>query len=147
MTGDELPDDGHVVRHAKGAFIDRGIVNGSAFELRQTDTGLSVNWLECFQGLTKARQLDEIRRLSRLKMRRSGRLVELNVGATKRHVGSLLETLGFILKPLDADDDHEADPSHSEIIGLPPQGSPDAAKIGDMIAESVTAVHPAFADE
>ena len=65
-----------------------------------------------------------------LKMRRSGRLVELNVGATKHHLRGRLETCRFIHKPLPANDQYEADPSHSEIIGLPPDGSPEAALIG-----------------
>ena len=147
MTGDDLPDGDHVVRYASPRLVDGRKVYGSLFQLRQTDAGLSVNWLECFQGLSKSRQLDEVRQLSRLGMRRNGRLVELNVGVTKRHMPTWLDALRFIHKPRDADDVYEADPSHSEIIGLPQEGSPQAKIVGTMIARRVTAIYPALAED
>ena len=76
-------------------------------------------------------------------MRKSGRLAELNVGATKKHIRSELENLRFIHAPLPATDEHNADPSHSEITGLPPANSPEAELIGDMMAECIKAMHPA----
>jgi len=45
--------------------------------------------------------------------------------------------------PLDADENFEADPSHSEIVGLPPKDSPEADMIGDLIAKYVIEIHPA----
>lgn len=76
-------------------------------------------------------------------MKSSGRLVELNVGVTRERIGQRLDELRFIHKPLNADENYEADPSHSEIMGLPPKDSPEAELIGDMIAECVIAVHSA----
>lgn len=145
MTGNDLPDDNHVVRYAKPTSIRTdGKVDGSAFCLRvhrPDDTGLSVHWLECFGDRNKAQQLDEVRRLSRLTMRENGRLAELNIGVTKQCVRSELEALRFIHTPLIAEGAYEADPSHSEIVGLPPGGSPQAELIGDMIAQSIKAIH------
>ena len=43
----------------------------------------------------------------------------------------------------DSVDGYEADPSHSEIEGLPAAEEPHAALIGDLIAECVRAMHPA----
>jgi hypothetical protein len=74
-------------------------------------------------------------------MREGGRLAELNIGTTKRHVRREYEEIRFIHKPLVAENDYEADPSHSEIIGLPRGNSPEAELVGDMIARSVTDVH------
>ena len=147
MTGNDLPNEHHVVRYVKPTGIRTdGKVNGSEFCLRAhrpDDTGLSVHWLEYFGDLTKTQQLDEVRRLSRVKMRERGRLAELNVGATKQYVRSELESLRFIHTPLNADSDYdEADPSHSEITGLPSGDSPYAELIGDMIAECIKAMHP-----
>ena len=147
INGDDISDDNHVVRYVKPTSIRTdGKVDGSAFCLRAhrpDDTGVSVNWLECFGNLSKADQLDEVRRLSRLDMRKSGRLAELNVGTTKHYIRNELDALRFIHKPLHAKGGYEADPSHSEIVGLPPGNSPQAALIGDMIAECIEAIHPA----
>ena len=143
MIGDELPDDAHVVRYVKSSWIsdEDGSVDGQAFRLKSNESGLSVNWLEWFGNCTKAQQLNEVRRLYRLEMRKSGCLAELNVGATKRYV--LKHTaLKFIHEPLPAESIYEADPSHSEITGLPPGDSLPAALLGDMIAEFIIATHP-----
>ena len=142
MTGDDLPNGDHVVRYAKPTSVRTdGRVDGSAFCLRADrpeETLLSANWLECFRDRTKHEQLKEVRRLSRLTMRRRGRLAELNVGATRQHVHRERESLRFIHAPLPADGKFEPDPSHSGLAGLPPGDSPDAALIGDMIAECIT---------
>lgn len=143
MTGDDLPGDSHVVRYAKPTLIDSGKVNGAAFRLRESERGLSVHWLECFDGLAKPQQLDEVRRLCRLRISRKGQFAELNVDETKQHVREQLDGVRFVHKPLDVDDNYEADPSHSEIVGLPPWKSPLGALIGDMIAECVKDTHPA----
>ena len=148
MTGQELPDDDHVVRYVKPTSIRTdGKVAGSAFCLRAQrpdDTGLSVNWLECSRGCTKDRQVAEVRSLSRLTMRERGRLAELNIGATKQYLRSELDPLHFVHKPLVPEGDYDADPSHSEMVGLPPAESPDAELIGDMIAECISAIYPAI---
>ena len=145
MISMNLPDDNHVVRYARPTHLRKndGKVTGAAFCLRADEIGLSVNWLECFCDHTKDEQLVEVRRLYRLEMSRNGRLAELNVGKTKRYLQSELYELCFIKKPSVAEDDYEADPSHSEITGLPTGNSPEAELIGDMIAQTVTDVHPA----
>ena len=147
MTGNDLSDDDHVVRYARPTSVRTdGKVDGTAFCLRANrpdDTGLSVHWLECFCDGTKEEQLAEVRRLSRLQMRERGRLAEMNVGATKQYLRTELEGLRFIHTPLVAEGNYEADPSHSEIAGLPPGNSPRADLIGDMIAQSLSAIYPA----
>ncbi len=144
MTYGELPDSGHVIRYARPTSIhEDGSIDGSEFRLRQGESGLSVNWLEYFVGLTTTQQLGEVRRLSRLTMRRSGRLAELNVGGTKQYLVRQLPSLQFVNIPLSATDIYEPDPSHSEIAGLPSGDSPEGALIGDMIAECITRIHPA----
>lgn len=145
MNSADLPDNDHVVRYAKPTSVrEDGSVDGSAFRLRRNDRGLSVNWLEYFQGLLKSQQLDKIRQLSRLTMRPNGRLAELNIADAKRHVQSRLTTLRFIHVPLAVEGKYQPDPSHAEITGLPPGDSPEAALIGDMIAECIETVHPAI---
>ena len=144
MTGDDLPSGDHVVRYVKPTSVRRnGTVDGSAFCLRPNDSSLSVHWLERFGGGGKDERIDEVRRLSRLTMRERGRLAELPVGTTRQHLLLELEDVRFIHAPLNADAVHEADPSHSEITGLPPGDSPRAELIGDMMAECVRTVHPA----
>ena len=143
MNGDDLPYDAHVVHYARPTTVrEDGRVDGSAFRLRAGDTGLSVNWLEYFAWLTRSQQLNEVRRLSRIEMRQNGRLAELDVGATKLYAQQF-SSIRFVHTPLPEEGTHEADPSHGEMIGLPPGDSPEAALLGDMIAECVSGVHPA----
>ena len=147
MNENDLPDDAHVVHYVK--FTSRyedGSVDGAAFRLWPNDNGLSVNWLEYFSDLTKAQQLDEVRRLSRLTIKKSGCLAELGVGVTKQHDSGELTALRFVHKPSAAENGYEADPSHSEITGLPQGDSPQAALIGDLIAQCIQAIHPAIVD-
>ena len=144
MTSNDLPNDDHVVRYTKPTHLRKvdGRPTGAAFCLRSDESGLSVNWLECFRHLSKDEQLAEVRRLYRLDMRKNGRLAELNVGTTKQYLQSEFYELHFVKKPLVAEANYDADPSHSEITGLPQGNSPEAELVGDMIAQTVTSVHP-----
>ena len=144
MTGDELPDNGHVVRHIRPRHHDDGRVHGSAFYLRLEEPTLSVNWLECFPERTKSQQVNEVKRLFRFKkLMPTERFAELNVGRVKMHVRSELDTLRLLHDPSPPTEEYEADPSHSEVTGLPTAGSPESELIGDMIAQCIEAVHPA----
>lgn len=143
MTGSDIPDSDNVVRYVGGSHIEDGQGLGGAFCLPPGREALSVNWLECFAHLPKPEQLAEIRRLSRLTMGASGRLAELNVGAVKSYAGQQRPSLRLVISPLPANENYTADPSHADIIGLPPANSPQSTLIGDMIAEGVNALHPA----
>ena len=146
MTGEDIPDADSVVRYIGGSKIADGIVLGEAFRLPSENPErdrLSINWLDCFRGLSKAEQMSEVRRLSRLTFRPNGRLVELNVGATREYLHQELNALRFVKTPLDANPPYQADPSHGDIIGLPAAESPMASLVGDLIAECVQTIHPA----
>ena len=143
MTDVKIPDADNVVRYVSASKIDDGIVIDPAFRRPSTENDVSVNWIDYFVGLSKTEQLAEMRRLVRLTIRSSGRFAELNVGDVKRYVGAQCPTLDFISTPRDATSRYEADPSHGDIIGLPPHASPHARLVGDMIAERVLTLHPA----
>lgn len=150
MKGDDLPAADHIVRYVKPSMIQEdGTANGADFRLRPNrpdETGVSVNWLEAFDG-GKAHQLAEVRRLYRPTVRRTGRLAELNIGAVREKVAEELATLRIVHDPLDAGGDFDADPSHAEMTGLPPGDSPEADMIGDLIAECVIDMHLATNQE
>lgn len=144
MASKHLVDESNVVRYCRPSVIHQdGTVGGDAFQLRPREATLSVHWLQSFQGLTKDQQLDEVRRLSRLRMSRNGRLAELRVGRVMQHVSSAVASLSFVHCPLVAEADYAADPSHSEICGLPEAGSLEAELVGEMIAACVEKNHPA----
>ena len=153
MTGDQIPDDNHVVRYVKPSLVDDETVDGSAFVLRKGETTLSVNWMEAFGGDDQEHQLSEVRRLFRLQLARSGRFAKLNVGETKRHVLECVEEtgvtarIGIAAAPLDPADEFEADPSHAAVTGLPPSDDDKALFIGELIAQCVMyPLHPAKSD-
>lgn len=149
MKGDDLPADDHIVRYVKPSMIlEDGTPDGSDFCLRVSrpdEIGLSVNWLEAF-GPPKAQQLSEVRHLIRLGIRRNGRFAELEVGTTLHTVSEEMTTLRMLHDPLEATDRFGADPSHAEIVGLPPGNSDEAALVGDLIAECVVDMHPAITE-
>lgn len=153
MIGDQIPDDDHVVRYVRPSLVDDETVDGSAFVLRKGEPTLSVNWLEAFGGADQEYQLNEVRRLSRLQLARSGRFAKLNVGETKRHVLECVEEtgvavgIGIAAAPLDPTDEFKADPSHAAVTGPPPSDSDEALFIGDLIAECVMyPLYPAKSD-
>ena len=138
MKSMQLPSADHVARYVpKRCLLDSGRVDGLAFCLRPKEIGLSVSWLEGTGRMTKASQMDEVRRLTPLTMRPSARFAELNVGTTKRSLATAGRSLEIVHPPL------SYNPAHSEIRGLPESESPEAALVGDLIASCVTALHPA----
>ena len=145
MTGNRLPDSDHVVRHVgftDFADLEAGILNCSAFQLGSNEPGLSVNWLECFVGQDKSRQLQEVRNHIQRRLGPNGRFAELNVGFTLNHIGDNLPDLEFVKSPSLPRGEYPADPSHSEVLGLPPWESLESEFIGDLIVECVTNLHP-----
>lgn len=141
-----LPHSDHVVRHARFtdfADLEAGVLNCSAFQLDPGEPGLSVNWLEYFQGRDKSGQLDEVSNHIQRQLGPNGRLAELNVGFTLEYIGDRLPDLQFVSKPSPPRGRYSADPSHSEVLGLPPVESLESEFIGDLIAECVTELHPA----
>ncbi|MXZ55380.1 MAG: hypothetical protein F4227_08790 [Gammaproteobacteria bacterium] len=143
----DLPEKDHIVRYVKPtALREDGSADGSAFLLRlnhKDDAGLSVNWLEVF-GHDKRHQLEEVRRLCRLKLSRAGRFVEMNIGTVTREIAKERDSVRIVHKPLEPKGGFEADPSHAEISGLPPGNSDEAMLIGDLIAQCIVSDHPTF---
>ena len=144
MTGDELPDAAQVVRYVRPSHIlENGRVAGRAFRLRVGEEGLSVNWLDYFARLSKPDQVREVRRLIRMSLSGNGRFAELNVGTVKQSVRAELPGLRFIHYPLPADGANVADPSHSQVSGLPPFSDLSSKVVGNLIARRVQGLHPA----
>ena len=142
MAGKYLENESNVVRYCRPSAVHQdGTVSGAAFLLRPNEAGLSVHWLQSFHGATKDQQLDQVRRLSRLTMSRNGRLAELRVGRVMQRVSPALAGLSFVHSPLVTESGYAADPSHSEICGLPESGSPEAEFVGEIIASCVEAIH------
>lgn len=147
MIGNDLSDDDHIVRYVRATSIrEDGTVDGSEFRLRPNrpdDTGVSVQWLECYRDLPKDDQLARVRGVSRLTLKKKARFAELNAGQVKRHVFEEQEAMRIVHWPLETEGEFPVDPSHAEIIGLPPGDSDQAALIGDMIAQCIIRLHPA----
>ena len=144
MTCGELPDGDNILRYV--GFMSRrvdGRPDGSAFMLDEDEVGLSVNWIEYFGSENKAQSIDEARECIQRDPGATSIFAELNIEATKNR----LDTEGYSIKlmhtPQPANERHGPDPSHSEILDLPPFGSPHSEMIGDLIAdECVTGKHP-----
>lgn len=142
----EIPDSDNVVRYVGQMGIRNGKVDGSQFCRRSGEDGLSVNWLECFAQLGKSEQIAAVRRVIHRQLGRNAVFAELNVGDIRQYLHDELPGVRVVQKPSPANDrfPHD-DPSHSEIMGLPPADAPDRALIiGDLLAKRVKARHPAI---
>ena len=148
MIGDSLPHDSHVARYVRPSLIQHEEVDGSAFLSRQGENELSVNWLEVLDGDDELRQMDEVRRLSRLDLRRNGRFAKFNVGEAKRSVSRGAKEAGICISldvveaPLCGTAEFEADPSHATVTGIPPSDSDQAMLVADLIAQCV--IYPLY---
>ena len=119
-----------------------GSADGMAFWLEENESGLSVNWIEFFSRNDKQKAINEIRNHIQRRLGGQSIFAELNIEAIKIRLLNEGLTIRVTRRPLPPIADYKEDPSHCEISGLPPQGSPDQELIGDIIAECVTETHP-----
>lgn len=144
MRGDSLDDEHNTIRYIKPSSFEDGVIDGSGFPLRQGEKGISVNWLEFFEG-SKEEQIQEIRQFKNrtMTLRKTGCFAELNVGQTRQYLAEEILEISFVEDPIEASENHEADPSHSLICGVPSEPDELRMAIQDMIAECITAKYPA----
>ena len=155
MMGDALPADHRVLRYVRPRYLesdggDGPRIDGAAFLRRPAETGLSVNWLECFDG-TVPEQVASVRKARRLAYAATAKLARLNIGRVVQAIdgAGLGDTPARIAHdPLDAaPPDHPlADPSHASITGVPVVDTPEGETIGDLIRRCVDQVFPARVD-
>ena len=148
MNGSDLPENDHIVRYVRPRNLEFEKVNIAEFRLREDrpdEKGVSVSWLEYYKNLSKEEQLAEVRRVFRLELRKNGKFAELNVEKIKRLLSGELPELRIIHTPLDAEEKFLADPSHSEIVGLPSSDSEQSDLVAQIIVkECVCDLHPAI---
>ena len=149
MAAAALPDRDHVVRYVGLAGVRDGKVDGTQFCLRPGEDGLSVNWLECFDHPTNEQQIVAVRRVIHRSLGRQAVFAGLNVGDLRRHLRAELPDIRCVNTPQPPDDRFpNPDPSHSDILGLPPPAAANRALIiGDMIARRVKTLYPATLPE
>ena len=157
MNTQELSASDNVVRYVSLTHLQGEKASGSAFRPKETGKDLSVNWLEYFRDQEKSEQLNRIRDLIRLEKGAQAKLAELNVGKTiekftfdvarlnaKHPRGESINCdLHFVRTPLCKFGNYPADPSHCDIMTLPPPDSSYFDIIGDLIARSVIRLYPA----
>lgn len=120
MKGDPLPDEHHVARYCKPSTVDPldRLPTVAAFQLRESDDHLSVNWLEFFGLDDHNAAMAQLRAAFDTKgytLRPNGRFAVLNVGDAKTAINAadLHVTLDIKHWPID----EPPDPSHSGIFG------------------------------
>ena len=132
----------NVLRYVPPRLIKGSVIDGEAFSLSEADTrepepGLSVNWLDYFQGLSKSEQVAEVREHIQREKAATAVFAELNVGETLTSLLNLGLHPSSLHDPSPANDRHGPDPSHAKILGLPPFGTNDADLVGDYIASEL----------
>lgn len=140
MQGDIIPDSDNIARLCMPKTVDDGVIQASAFILREDELGLSVNWLEFLECPDRATEIVEIQRVyaSKLTVGRSAKIAILNVGEIRELVYRETEDNRNI-EVIHAPDELYNDPSHSEIMNL----RPDNEFIAELIYEIILETHPA----
>lgn len=144
MKGESIPRENHVIRYVKPRSIDIDGVSREEFLLRPDradERGLSVNWLEYYSDLDKQGQIAAVRQCSRLTLKRTGRYAEFGVYDLHYRLQTALDHFDIVHAPID-DGTAPPDPSHSEILGLPPGDSPFAHYVAALIADGVMELYP-----
>jgi hypothetical protein len=139
MKGDNLPPQDHICRYCKATTLtEDGQITGAAFQLRQTEESLSVNWLEFLKLENRDHEIQEIRKVlgSKLKLGTTAKIAVLNVGKIISCVRTK-STDSRVLKI--SHNPEENDPSHSGIYGYRYEDQ----LIADLIAEVIKEVYSA----
>jgi hypothetical protein len=135
--GDLIPSDQHVLRHAGASKVVDGRAQGSAFLLRNGETGLSVNWLEHARpDGTRAEQCIEVRTA----LVATGRTVRPNdwlLVVQVERISAITELAGTACTFVATHHPIFGNDSHSEIVGLPPPGSALATLAGAALADAI----------
>jgi len=140
MKGDKIPDSDNIARLCKPSTAPNGVIQATAFMLRENDNGLSVNWLEFLTRSNRESEINELQRIYSQKLRVSpnARIAILNVGEicevvrTETHDQRVIEVLHD-------PDEFNNDPSHSEIVNI----KQDNEFIAELILEVLRENHPA----
>lgn len=137
MKDDPIHDQDHISRYCSAMrCTENGQVTGAAFQPRQIDEYLSVNWLEFFHIADRQEEIREVRKVLSLKLGAKAKIAVLNVGETTSYVRTKspdARNLSMLHEP------EEDDPSHSGIYGF----QYDDRLIADLIAEMVQETYPA----
>lgn len=116
MMNQSLPDGDHISRYCKPTTIDEsGLPLAAAFELRQGEEHLSVNWLEYFSERDLSNAVEQVREAfssKNYRVRSNGRFAVLNVGEAKKAVQAAIEH-ALRIEHLPSDNDR----SHAGIFG------------------------------
>ena len=139
MKGNEIPDQDHIARYCRPTQAPGGVIQASAFFLREDEESLSVNWLEFFSCPNRESEIAKLRNIYFAKLKRiaaGARIAVLKVGVIRQKV--LMESqdrrnLKVLHNP------EVNDPSHSEIYNL----KPDYELIAELILQTVLETYPA----
>lgn len=137
MKGDKIPDKDHIARLCVPKTVNEGKIQASAFVLREIDTSLSVNWLECLNCLNRESEIAEVQKIysTKLDIRPKARIVVLNVGEVCEKVKTETpdkRNLAVLHDP------EILDPSHSGIYNMRPDNELIAELILQTVRESET---------
>ena len=140
MKGDAVPDSDNIARFCKPSTALNGIIEATAFMLRERDKGgLSVNWLEFLKCSDRDHEVKEVQRIysETLSVSKKARIAILNVGEIRDIVRSETHddrNIEVLHDPVSG-----GDQSHSEIHNL----KPDNEEIAELILEVLRETHPA----
>jgi len=141
MRDEPIPDNDHITRYCKPMTIVNDDIQASAFMLRITETGLSVNWLEKLECSCREDEINQIRNIynKELSLQLNAKIAVLNVGNTLGKIRAETpdkRNLRIVHWPELENDERD---THSEILNL----HHDDEFIAELILETVQESYPA----
>ena len=138
MTRVDLSNQDHVLRHVnKKEIRDDGVVDGSVFQLRTGEVGLSANWMEYCPVGDKGRRIDCVAVCIQRNLKKTDIFVEMIVGDVIHCLRELSLTGRVWHDPMDANDIHGPDPSHCQITGIPPADAEHSGFVGQKMVRII----------
>lgn len=141
MTNPPLPDADHFSRYCKPSDVENGAPLSTAFQLRENEPYLSVNWLEFFGEKNQKSAVAQVRKAFQRKsytLKANGRFAVLNVNAAKQAVKEHTRITLRIEHMPESDDE-----SHSGIHGYTQEDLTVAIELAALVA--LGSVYPAVA--
>ncbi|MXW15276.1 MAG: hypothetical protein F4100_07205 [Rhodothermaceae bacterium] len=123
MSGVEIVEEHHITRYCKPRFIDGGLPIADAFQLRDKEKYLSVNWLEYFGKIELDQAVDCVRQVFRnkgYKIRVGGRFASFQIRKVKEAISRHTRLSAAVVHI-----PSKNDPSHCGIFGYTGQYSLD----------------------
>ncbi len=90
QDGQDIPNSNHVVRYCSPKHVQSGKILATAFQIKESEKYISVNWLEYFNGsMTSQQRMQHIQNSIALTIKPAGKFAKVSVATAKQAIQDL----------------------------------------------------------